>query len=1344
MLLHTPFRKGIVWLLLFGSTSVCILAQSHSLQVKKFTPPSEVAFPTIECIYQDNLGFMWFGTYGGLYRYDGYEIKHYYHDPDDSLTPGDNRVTNIEQDHDGNYWYGAQWGLHYFDARSETFKVLEVPGMARELRIVHDIEVDINGVVWIAIESGLYTVERDSANLVPVDLGFDHAGKAIILVQSLPGGGKVVAGRHEIFIEKESTFFDIEILNREDFHGEIIGAVLVDLTNYLWIGTEEGLHKYDHTDDSLCLFVPWPIESTWVIKKIFRLNSELLSLQLGALVVAFNTITEEFVDPILDDRHISSMKIGASIVDHQNRTWLGYDLGEVVNIDYEPSIFGHASLEVFDYAKNAITLFEIFEYQPGTLLIPTTRGNRLFSYNTGKIEDFPHRPTYNTRSWESGVLSFFETNDKMIWMGAAEGGVFLFDRNREKFVDIYSMSPEYKDLEETLIRAIFVDSKNNLWLVPWNFAPIRIDKNQRFTNYSDRINGLVDQRVSSRSIMEDSNGTIWIGTRQGLLKYNELKDSFDIYDHDAQDPRSISENTAFDIYEDSLGYIWTGSYGGGVNRLDPVKEDFIHFTVNDGLINNNIFSLLPDASGNLWMLSFNGISKFNPYTFEVVNYTEKNGLGSDQYDGFMYGVSPYDGKFFFAGNKGIDFFHPDSITVSDYVPKIVFTDFSLFNEPVSVRRPNDKIEDRYRLDTSITFAKEIILPYDQKVLSFTFAALDYEAPSKIEYAYMLEGFDRDWQVVENVRTATYTNLDPGHYDFQVKSTNSDGVWVDNVASISLVITPPWWATWWAYLLYVLFIASVAMAFYYYKRRRWILRNALAMQEQEAIRLKELDSWKTNIYTNITHEFRTPITVISGMASLVRDQPAIWLHKGTSMIENGAKTLLHLINQMLDLQALEAGKMDAKMVHGDIIPVIETILEPMKYLAGNKGLTLKVSHDVPSVMMDHDREKLDRILTNLVTNAIKYSVNGVVSLHTVVEAEEIFEISVSDQGVGISEEDLPHIFDRFFQVDASSSRKGEGTGIGLALVRDYVQLLGGKIDVESILGKGSTFRVTFPVTKQADADLSATHTIDLTSTGEMRELSKSFSRGDAETDFVIMVVEDHLEVREYIGAILEDRYHLSYASDGEEGFRQAIREVPDLIISDVMMPGMDGYTLCERLHEESLTSHIPVVLLTARADDDSRVTGYRKGADAYLVRPFLPEELHAQIFMLLEQRSRLQQAFIDNLIKKDEQETASDPFLSQIRSHILNHLSDEKMSVQQLCELMHISRSQLHKKVKAISGQSPSIFIRKIRLAEAHRMLANGHQTVAQVAYACGFQDPSYFSRVYKEEYGYPPSERNGK
>jgi signal transduction histidine kinase/DNA-binding response OmpR family regulator len=709
---------------------------------------------------------------------------------------------------------------------------------------------------------------------------------------------------------------------------------------------------------------------------------------------------------------------------------------------------------------------------------------------------------------------------------------------------------------------------------------------------------------------------------------------------------------------------------------------------------------------------------------------------------------------YFGGTNGLSFFHPDSLEDNQIVPPIVITDFQLMHKPVKIGY--DSSWGRTIIRTSITETKQVDLKYDDNIISLEFSALDYNKPERNRYAYFLEGFDETWAYTSSSRRiVTYTNLDPGEYTFRVKGSNNDGIWNEAGTSLKIIIHPPWWSTWWAYVLYG-FLSVIAFAVFtrfYLNRQR--LSTQLKLEREHAEKLEEVDKMKSNFYANISHEFRTPLMLILGPAekliSKLKDEDG---QKQIGLIKGNAKRLINLINQLLDLSRLEAGRLKLNAALGNISQFVKGLAMEFESVAEQRDITLKIIIEKEDIEAYFDKEKMEKIVTNLLSNAFKFTPAG--GRITVVIKETLLnqvEIVVRDSGIGIPKSELPKIFDRFYQVDGSITREHEGTGIGLALTKELVELHKGNIFVDSVEGHWTEVKVSIPLGKEhlTDEDIIEPSDYQLRKVDSLVDYLQTEGEEDELLSeklidkTIVLIVEDNPDVRDYIKDALKADYHIEEAANGEQGLRRAEKIIPDLIVSDIMMPKMDGYEMTRQLRQDQRTSHIPIILLTAKSDKDSKLQGLGLGADDYLIKPFDSEELLARIKNLIETRKMLQEKFGSgtevlqrpakaNLSCFDEQ------FLSRVMMVIEEHLSEEEFSIEEFGKDVGMSRSQIHRKLKALTGKSTSVYLRTVRLAKAKQMIEQKKGNISDICYAVGFSSPAYFSRCFKDEFGYAPSE----
>ena len=853
--------------------------------------------------------------------------------------------------------------------------------------------------------------------------------------------------------------------------------------------------------------------------------------------------------------------------------------------------------------------------------------------------------------------------------------------------------------------------------------------------------------------MEDKTYRVWVGTNErGVMQIDLTTDSIKNYLHDDNNPSSISTNYFLnDIIEDKVGRIWFSSLYG-LNIWDARMNSFEKLLEKDGLPNNMTLSMIVDKNQNIWIATKRHLTQYNFdgknfFNFSVQdglpidNYSEKGETEMPFYDVFLNKRSFVDKNnyLFFQTNEGLIYFHPDSVLIDTVLPPLLFNDFQLYNESV-------KVGDKYNvLKQSITFTKQVTLKPGQDVFTIQYGALEYFFPETIKYAFILRGYDKDWRYVGNIREATYTNLDPGTYTFEIKCQNRHSFW-STPLTLKITVLPPWYRTWWAYSLWGALLLS--SAYYVY---RFQLNRQLAKAESR--RIKELDAVKTRLYTNITHEFRTPLTIIIGMADQVINNPKEWFHEGIRMIRRNGKQLLSLVNQMMDLSKLESGTMSIHWQQGNIIEYVRYIEESFHSLAAQKQIDLQCHTDKDEFYMDYDREKILNIVSNLISNAIKYTSEGgsvILGLNT---EGGVFKMTVSDTGMGIPADKLPHIFDRFYQVDDSYTRKAEGTGIGLTLTKELTQLLGGTIDVKSTLGKGTEFTVTLPVTLKSEIiESEPVEPIQMGNTRLLNFVEKSdmpliLTGKEVKEKPLVLIVEDNRDVVRYLQICLKNDYQLDSAANGAEGWAKALERIPDLIISDVMMPEMDGYELCQKLKANVETSHIPIVLLTAKGDIDSKIEGLELGADEYLAKPFEERELKARLKNVLHLRHTLQERYISTSFWQTEQNivdikpTLDDIFIKDLKAFIEVHLDDTDLDVHILEKQFSMSRTKLHRKLAALTNMSTTAFIRFVRLTKASEILRNDkNQTISEIAYTVGFTSLSHFTRCFHDLFDMSPSQ----
>ena len=945
------------------------------------------------------------------------------------------------------------------------------------------------------------------------------------------------------------------------------------------------------------------------------------------------------------------------------------------------------------------------------------------------------------------VWSMIQDLEGKLWIGGAFG-LRRMDLQSGATHDHHPVAPA-ATLNDVL--KVYRDKNDTLWCA-LKKAFARFERGSgRFYVYPFPQDFLRSE-LGNPQIYQDEKKLFWIGSKDGLICFDPEQEDFGRHYHnEPENPRSLSANWVTAIVPDPdqpQRYLWLGTTSG-LNRFDRVAETFTAFTTEHGLPNNTIYGVLADNEGKLWMSTNKGISQFAPHTEKFRNFTTADGLQSNEFNFAAFYKSP-EGEMFFGGIKGFNAFYPEDILDNPYIPPIALTDFQYYESSASEQSRSWR-----RLPTPAPELEAVALPYNANTLSFEFAALDYSAAGNNQYAYMLEGLNDEWIYCGTERRANFSLIPPGHYVFRVKGSNSDGIWNDvpqGGTSVKVIIHPPWWRTWWAYALYAILALTFLYSLRRYEMNRQQLKHNLELEHVHAEKLEELDHLKSRFFANISHEFRTPLTLILGpLENLRSGRFKSDLEKQYGIMERNARRLLRLINQLLDLSKLEAGKLTLQASCGNLIPFVKGIVYSFESLAERKKIILRFKADAKEIMLYFDRDKIEKIVTNLLSNAFKFTPEGgKVSVQLAVISEQspanrlktadCILMTVRDTGTGIPGDQLPNIFDRFFSSGESHSMDHPGSGIGLALTKELVELHHGEISVASEVGKGTIFSVRLPLGKDhlkedeivesvvsdcvsgRDAPLVTTRAKSGQGAGEpeaitapiqesndpsIHALASSNERPATSNQEIILIIEDNPDMRVYIREQLSDMFQVLEAGDGEEGFEKSVDKIPDLIISDVMMPKMDGYQFCEKLKSDERTSHIPVILLTAKSSGESKLEGLELGADDYLIKPFDSRELLARIKNLIAQRRKLRERFGKEikLQPRDIAITSTDEkFLERAMAVVDEHISEAEFDVETFGRKVGMSRKHLHRKLKALTDQAPREFIRTLRLQRAARLL----------------------------------------
>lgn len=1371
-------------------------AQKLNFKFQHYTIDNGLSQNLVYSICQDARGFMWFGTKDGLNRFDGYEFKTYRYDPFDSTSLSGNTIPTLFLDKAGQLWVGtSESGLNIYDSKQDHFihVDLDKSGKANH-QSINSITEDANDNIWVATDGqGLYRLTFTEKNNHPANYSVAHYmhqdnnkesinsdfvlsvyadQQKNVWVSTISGGlqtAHLIAGKmlfkpvdYEILrVKKIIEGNEILFRKQEQLIVDMSAPIppgnswLEDGEGQLWFGTTSGLLLLDRLRNRVLYYdvsgAGNPDGHTYSIQNGPSVNGEAQNeLWFGMIkgMGVFNTRKQTLQFLRNDPQQINSLQKGKILsVYHDNAggIWMGSSGTGLSKYDPLSNKFPYP-LYISDdkqFTSHDLSIRAFYKLpQENTLLIGTNQGLHIANTHTDEISKVPDNIL-------SMVYSITGADNSNVWV-ANNNGLALFDTKTGMEQDYYPKYLKSKRVDNRLFK-IFEENKNTLWLLNANSIIHFNVTGKSFTFYDfnrDSVNPYSEPAYGD--IVQDRKGNLWIGTPNGLFYFDTTYHKFDYYTNHPKDTSSLSFNVVRSLLADPAHpekYLWIGTAGGGLNRLDLTTKKFIHFTDKNGLPNNVVYGILADKAGKLWLSTNKGISKFDPQTFKFHNYGKSSGLQSNEFNSNAYYKSD-DGELYFGGINGFNSFYPEKIVNNNHVPPVVFTDFRLLNQSIF---PHDKTG---LLQNSISETKTITLAYNQNNISFEVAALDFTESDENKYAYQLENFNKKWIPIGIERTITFSNLDPGKYVLHVRGANSDGTWNETGASITIIIQSPWWQTWWAYTFYILLSAIILYYLWKYNNRRIEIKNKLEFESLHSKKLIELDHLKSRFFANISHEFRTPLTLIIGpIEDLMQDKNVQKFREPLQYIHRNAKRLLQLINQLLDLSRLDVGNYEVNTSRDDIIPFVKQIVHSFSSMAHHKNIQLETDVD-PRLKNDlknetlifyFDEDIIEKILYNLLSNAFKFTPDGGNIIVSICLSENnLLELRVEDNGTGIRLDKLPYIFDRFYQVDNSYKRQYEGTGIGLALVKELVELHKGTINVRSTVGHQTIFSCCFPFNKK----ITSNNSEPKISTNQ--EVLSPVVTEDDETEktidisrLTVLVVEDQLDVRKYISDKLAETYTVLEAKNGMEGLELAKLHIPDLVVSDVMMPMMDGFELCHSLKTNDFTSHIPIIILTARAEDVDKLAGLENGADAYLVKPFNSKELLLRVHNLIEVRNKLRKKFSGKLLVKPSQITVTSQdsqFMQRLLETVEKHLDDEKFSVDTLGHEFGMSTSQINRKLKAIINQSANVFIRSVRMERAMELLKVEQSTIAEVAYKTGFSEPSYFSRVFKNHFGFAPSE----
>lgn len=1376
---------GLLLALILGvGTERQAQAQLPEMRFRRYTVDNGLSNNNIVALTQDHDGFIWVGTNHGLNRFDGYGFTTFRHDPRDSTSLSNSEISSLFTDSAGRLWVGTNDGLNLFNPgwlSFERFYVYspeqEQPGSERRINVIFE---DRSHRIWVGTSGGLflfdptertftrYRFEATSAvgitdfpyNLDYITAIFEDRDDRIWI--------GTAAGLN-LLDSSRGTFSRFEVPGNPAacINGEV-RDIVQDENGNLWVATiRNGIYILQEQGAALRQFVSRAGDSGSLPSNSIRdihitKNNEVLVGTSEGLAVFdptrqhVTTYTTEYGE----ESSLSFPSVRVILEDRDGDLWVG-TWGGLNYFSRVGSHFIHVRQVPGKPSGLKDNLISSFARDPdGGIWVGTELGG-LHHYDPVRhtIEVYAHDPRDPRSLRVNNVKALWVDRQGELSVGTHDGGLHFFDRESGTFQHFGYDAADSTSLAGDRVYALFEDRRGTLWIGTNKSGLCRFDRESgRFFRYqSDDQPGSISGN-SINVIYEDRLGNLWIGTSLGLNLMDRVTGRFTHYLPRHQDPESLIDPNVLAIFEDSRGNLWIGT-SGGLELFDRRRSTFTHFTTREGLPNDAINCILEDEDRNLWISTNQGLSRFDPVQNTFRNFDKSDGLQSSQFNRNACLATP-EGDFYFGGINGFSRFRPSEITVNPHVPSVYITGFRLFNRPVPIGGDSP-------LSQSIGLTDEITLRHNQNVFSFDFVALNYALPGKNEYAFIMEGFEEEWNYVGSQRTATYTNLPEGSYVFRVKAANHDGVWNEEGRAIRIRVLPPPWRSWWASVIYAVVLFGLLYGIQWYARYLMRLKNRLALEQMQRRSEDELHAAKMQFFTNITHEFRTPITLILGPVDDLLDMRKLDSagREHLKLIRRNAQRLLRLVNQLMDFRKLESGSMKLCPVKMNVVAFLHDLALSFDELAQQRQIRFDVRSTYDEIPVVADPEAMETVFVNLLSNAFKFTPeSGQIAVEITAEGKigdhtgdgslptGTVCITVQDSGPGLSAGDLEKVFERYYQARVPG-QVVEGTGIGLALVKSIVELHGGSVSAHSEEGQGARFTVVLPIKTRssepepevAPSEIPEMHVKPLVLGEEFGSDEDSYGE-EADTPDgapVILIVEDNRDMRSYVRSCLADEFQVLEAACGSEGFRRATETIPDLVICDIMMPDLDGFALCRKLKEDLRTSHIPVILLTAQTAIDSQVEGYDIGADDYVIKPFNHSLLQVRARNLIQNRRRLRERFsLDIPLKPAEssRSTQEDVFLRKVIETVEAYLSDPEFTVEKLSREVGMSRVSLHKKLKALTDNSPSELIRKIRLKHAATLLLEGSLTVSEVAYEVGFNTPSHFSTCFRKQYGQSPSD----
>lgn len=1340
---------------------------ANGQDIKFYRPNGDVSQNSITSIIQDDQGFLWFATKYGLNKYDGTGFQYFFQDNEKEISLNNSSIEYLYKDKKGKLWIiHTENGVSCFDTKNQNFIKLN-PILEQGLKGYHltTIYEDKDGDIWIGTEkNGVKVWNEKTQTLQNIFTGINKNHPNHITVITQDKLGKIWIGTWDngisLYHKEKKIFSSINSQNTPELRSNRIREFHKGKKKNLWVGTDKGLFQIKNFgENDLVYTIPKTVKeqlSNFIILSIVEDSNERLWIGTennGLYLYDFKTNDlQEFKYNPDNKFSLQNNSIWSIYEDAQEIIWIGLFKNGILKVDPFERKFNHISDGQHSEIHLNYGLISSFsEDQDGNLWVGTDGGGLNYINRNEKKLDVKNFNPKNSNLKSNEIVCLLHDDKNQLWIGTWGEGVFVKDYNN-KFTSFTHDPNNPNSLSSNNIMSMIKDHNQNIWMANHRVGlDLFLTKENKFINFLPSFDN--NSITSDKCIVlaQDKNHNYWLGTEGSGVDRFRLNEKNEIIElenfHFSNDDKTgISDNFINYIFVDSKNRIWLAT-NNGINRLDhPDSKDFIKISTEQGLPSKVIYGIQEETPEKFWVSTNAGLASIDLTTNEIQTYDIEDGLQAREFNRSAC-YKAKDNTLMFGGINGFNYFKPNEISKNLKVPPIFITNFE-------VKKENIDDATKAKLKEQLA-TKKIKLKSNENNIVINFAALNYSQPTKNQYSYQLENYDSNWRNSKNINSASYTNLPPGDYVFKVKASNNDQIWNEESATLTITVSPPWYKSWWAILLYCFLGGLIVYGIFRNLLLRERLKHDLLLKQNESVRMKELNNMRSQFFANMTHEFKTPLTlIISPLKMMQKKLEKIENKNQVNVMLRNAERLHRLINQMLDLSKIESGLAELKTSKYDIVRFSENMASNFIPYSEEQSISFKIDIPETSIPIYFEKDKMEKVFINLLSNAFKYTSKEDKITVQLSSNEKYAIISFIDTGIGIPSDKLHLIFDRFYQVKNSNTHIG--SGIGLSLTKQLVELHGGKIEVKSQQGSGTRFDVfllkgaSHLAPKQIISD-AATHRLSEDSIIELKDFEVAtdqdfYQKGKDENELpLILIVEDNPDLRSFTKTCLQGNYRVIEAEDGEQGFELAKSKIPDLIITDLMMPKMNGFELCQKLRNNEKTSHIFIIMLTVKSSEESIQMGFEFGVNHYLTKPFNPKILNLRIKNSLDSRDtykmQMTQGLVANNISTGVKKASKDEiFIEKILKIVEANLNDSNFHVEDLCREVGFSKSQLYRKLKSIVGQSANEFIRTVRLKEAAKLLQEENMNISEVTYKVGFNDLQYFRGCFKKQYGMNPSE----